>query len=194
MSEPRSAQAQISKGRPAWVLFLILAAVVALGWVACFALGALVLHVAEATGCGRIDEAHSGCLLGGIAMTLLLLGSFGGSLFLLGIVGCLLAAIMSFLFGSKSRNRLGLWLCKGYLGLMLTCVCLALAFSDPVVRSVVLQIPLMLQITALSRVGVGPALTELPLLIQYVVIVAPTLLLLYFSGWLVSRAHRRESR
>jgi hypothetical protein len=127
-------------------------------------------------------------------MTLLLLGSFGGSLFLLAIVGCLFAAIMTFLFGSKSRNRLGLWFCKGYLGLILTCVCLALAFSDPVVRSVVLQIPLMLQITALSRVGVGVALTKLPLMFQYVLFVAPTLLLLYFSGWLVSRAHRGESR
>ena len=193
MSDPRSAQAQISKGRPAWVVLLILAALVALGWGGCFAVGGLLLHVAVATGCGRIGEAPD-CPLGVMAMTLLMFGAFGGPLFLLGIVGCLLAAIISFLFGSKSPNRLGLLFCKGYLCLMLICVCLALPFSDPFVRIVVRQIPIMLQISALSLVGVGLVLTKLPLMIQYVVIVAPTLLLLYISGCLVSRARGRESR
>jgi hypothetical protein len=123
-------------------------------------------------------------------MTLLLLGSFGGELFLLVIVVCLLAAIVSFLFlGSKNRSRVGLWLCKGYLGITLACGCLALASSDPVAKSVVLQVPVMLQTTALSRAGVGLRLTALPLPVQYVVIVAPTLLLLYFVGWLLSRSH-----
>ncbi len=38
---------------------------------------------------------------GGIAVSLLLLGAFGSPLFILGIAGCLLGALIAYLFRSK---------------------------------------------------------------------------------------------
>ena len=83
------------------------------------------------------------------------------------------------------HNRTGLVLCALYAAA--TCTCFALAFSsgDFKGRFVFLQLPIALQLGALSSLGLGPSFTYLSWAAAYVVIATPTFGLLYFTGWLI---------
>lgn len=84
-------------------------------------------------------------------------------------------------------NRTGLVFCALYV--VATCTCFALAFSsgDFKGRFVFLQLPIALQLSVLSSLGLGPLLTNLSWVAAYVVIAIPTFGLLYFSGWFIER-------
>jgi len=84
-------------------------------------------------------------------------------------------------------NRTGLVFCALYAAATCTCITLAFSSGDFKGRFVFLQLPIAIQLSALSSLGLGPLLTNLSWVAAYVVVAVPTFGLLYFSGWLVER-------
>jgi hypothetical protein len=84
-------------------------------------------------------------------------------------------------------SRTGFGLCAFYLGTTALFVWLALGSADVKSNVVLLQLPITLQFLLLDLVGLGYLFRDLNWVPVYLVIVPPTLALLYGVGYLLDR-------
>ncbi|WP_368563329.1 hypothetical protein [Pseudoxanthomonas sp. UTMC 1351] len=88
-------------------------------------------------------------------------------------------------------SKIGLTLCLFYLAFAGLCIWASWeSAGDPKGSFVLLQLPLALQLGFLDWLGLGSLLSRASWPVAYSVIGSLTLIALYLSGWLVSRAIR----
>ena len=88
----------------------------------------------------------------------------------------------------RARSKLGIFFCAVYV--ISTCLCIYFGLRtdnyDAKGHYVLLQLPLALQMAALSAIGLAPLLVKLSWPAAYVIIGLPTLVLLYYLGRLLA--------
>jgi|SRR5277367_202392 len=100
--------------KPAWMVSLIGAWLVAGAWVACLGIGALFTWIGTAHGCQLDESGIHPCLVFGVdvgtplsflSVGLLLLAAFGLPLFLIGFLGLLVTAFVLFFISRLIGRR-----------------------------------------------------------------------------------------
>jgi hypothetical protein len=88
--------------RPLWQRLLVYAGFILLAWIACVVVGVGAAQVgSHVFKCHITEGGDGGCpILGGIS-GLALLAAFGAPLFILGLIGCLVGAVVAFIFRRK---------------------------------------------------------------------------------------------
>lgn len=91
-------------------------------------------------------------------------------------------------------SRTGIAFCAAYVLLTICSVAWGLSTGDSKGRFVLLQLPIVLPISALVAMGAGPYLEGLSWTAAYLLFMPPTLLVLYFGGALVGRLTNHSFR
>ena len=90
-------------------------------------------------------------------------------------------------------SRLGLLFCAPYASFVVACIGLAtLGDADYQARTVLLQLPVALQMLLACWLGLEPQLSRITWLDAWSVLVPPALLLLYSAGALIERRIERR--
>ena len=85
-------------------------------------------------------------------------------------------------------SRIGLSFCALYAAAIVGCIALAYSgSSDFKGQFVFLQLPIAIQGALLQEIGLVPLLEKLTWVTAYIFIASPTFVLLYFTGWFISR-------
>ncbi|SRR5258708_22678844 len=102
------------RSRPAWRYTLLSALSIVVAWAACIAVGALFTWLGHLQGCHLDEGGVHPCIVLGVdvgeplnflSVGLLLIAAFGAPLFLIGIAGCLVLALVQLLWHSSKKNR-----------------------------------------------------------------------------------------
>jgi hypothetical protein len=90
-------------------------------------------------------------------------------------------------------SRLGLYFCAPYALFIAACIaCLTVGDVDYQGQSILLQLPIMLQLTLADAIGLGQAASNIAWPDAWGLFITPAFLLLYAAGALIERGVQRR--